>query len=104
MKANTGSPITTGSDIRGRLTPPSTSMPAVIASSSDDEPKSGCSSSSPTSSTDTPSGLSIAGPVALTSSRKRTRKLARQTMERRDNAPTTCKLVQERENDGGGKG
>ncbi|MCW0417193.1 hypothetical protein NB689_002947 [Xanthomonas sacchari] len=73
MKANTGRPITIGIDMRGRFTPPSTSMPAVIASSSVEEPKSGCSSSRPTSATATPSGLSIAGQVALTSSRKRTR-------------------------------
>ncbi len=66
-------PITTGIDMRGMFTPPSTSMPAVIASSRVDEPKSGCSSSSTTSAPATPSGLSIAGQVALTSSRKRTR-------------------------------
>ena len=55
------------------LTPPSTSMPAVIASSSEDEPKSGCISSRPTSSAATPSGLSIAIQLALTSSLKRLR-------------------------------
>ncbi len=66
-------PMITGMDMRGMLTPPSTSMPAVMASSSVDDPKSGCSSSRTTSAPATPSGLSIAGQVALTSSRKRTR-------------------------------
>ena len=71
--ASTGRPTSTGAAIFGRFTPPSTSMPAVIASSSEDEPKSGCSRISATSATATPSGLSIAGQVALTWSRKRTR-------------------------------
>ena len=68
-----GRPTSTGPNMRGIFTPPRTSMPAVIASSSEDEPKSGCISSSATSSTTTPNGLSIAAQVALTSSRKRTR-------------------------------
>jgi cell division protein FtsW len=41
---------------------------AVIASSSEDDPKSGCISSRPTSTAATPSGLSIADQVAVTSS------------------------------------
>ena len=60
MKAKIGSPITIGADMRGRFTPPSTSMPAVIASSSASEPKSGCSASSTISTMATPMGLSIA--------------------------------------------
>ena len=70
---SSGRPSTTGSVIRGRFTPPSTSIPAVMASSRVAEPKSGWASSMPTSSTATPNGLSIASQVALTSSRKRTR-------------------------------
>ncbi len=54
--------------MRGMLTPPSTSMPPVIASTSDSEPKSGCIANAAISSTATPSGLSIAGQVAWTSS------------------------------------
>ncbi len=43
-------------------------MPPVIARISDSDPKSGCSASTAISNTATPSGLSIAGQVAWTSS------------------------------------